>query len=575
MTGDNSNIFDNSAPDQLSGLDSVFLHAESARTPMHIGGCAIYDPSTAPNGHVRLKDILGFIDARTHRAKTFYQKLKQVPMDFDCAYWVDDPDFDIEFHISHIALPKPGDWRQLCIQAARIHSRQLDLSKPLWEFTVIEGLGNIPNIPKGAYAIASRIHHCAIDGATGIKISEAIHSLEPEDEIGPDEPPRQRARDISDFEIIARANINSMMKPLQSLMHVSHVVPGALKYAAGLEPRERALLDGKVPRTRFNGVISGHRVFDAIEISLASVKKIRQLVPGSTVNDVVLTIIGGALHSYLSSKSELPEDSLIAMAPLSVRNEGDVSGNSVSALRISLGTHIADPVERLRHTHEHAASSKAMSNALGAREMSEIAKHSPTMISGISTRLYSRLGLANQLSPMFNTTITNVPGPQVPLYMAGARMTHNFGLGPIMDSSGLFHSIISYCGSITLAVTACRKMMPDPAFYKECLQQSFDEILEKVPKPKDAKPDARKPKDAKPEAHKSDPKPKASKPKAPKPKDAKPEARKSDPKPKAPKPKASKPKAPKPRETPSKASKRTTGRTSSKATAKRSKNQEK
>ncbi len=474
-----SDLMEEWAPEQLSGLDAIFLHAESSRTPMHIGACAIYDPSSAPNGEVRLKDILKFVEDRRHRAKTFCQKLKQVPLDFDRPYWVDDDDFDIEFHIRHIALPQPGDWRQLCIQIARLHARQLDLSKPLWEFTVIEGLDNIPDVPKGSYAIVSKVHHCAIDGASGVQISEAIHSLGPEDEVRSDEPARPKSRSVGSIELIARANFNNLVKPFQALMHAGRMAPGALKYAAGLTRDDLKLFGSTVPRTRFNGTVSGQRVFEGVAFTLDDIKKIRQPMQGVTVNDVMLSVVGGALHKYLQSKNDLPEDSLVAMAPVSVRStsEKGAMGNEVSALSIAIGTHIADPLDRLRFTHEKAMKSKEISKAVGAREISEVSKLAPAMISGIATRLYSRLGLANQLSPMFNTVVTNIPGPPVSLYMAGARMVRSFGLGPVMDSMGLFHAVTSYCGEICIAVTACRDMLPDPAFYAECLQESFDEML--------------------------------------------------------------------------------------------------
>jgi WS/DGAT/MGAT family acyltransferase len=472
-------MFDKWAPEQLSGLDAFFLHAESARTPMHIGSCAIYDPASAAEGKVRLKDILKFVNDRTHRAKTFRQKLKQVPLDFDRPYWIDDPDFDIEFHIRHIALPQPGDWRQLCIQVARLHARPLDLSKPLWEFTVIEGLDNVPGIPKGSYAIVSKVHHCAIDGASGVEIAEAIHSLKPEGEVDSDEPTQSSGREVGTLELLARANYNNLLKPFQALMHAGRMAPGALKYAVGLTRDDFKLFGGSVPRTRFNGIVSGQRVFEAVSFSLADVKKIRQKTPGVTVNDVMLAVVGGALHRYLDSKDELPEESLVAMAPVSVRSNSEKSalGNEVSALSIALGTHISDPLERLQFTHEKAVKSKEISNAIGAREISEISKLAPAMIFGVATRLYSRLGLANQLSPMFNTVVTNVPGPPVPLYMAGARMVRSFGVGPVMDSMGLFQAVTSYCGEICIAVTACRDMLPDPAFYAKCLQSSFDDLF--------------------------------------------------------------------------------------------------
>ncbi|MEM6913509.1 MAG: wax ester/triacylglycerol synthase family O-acyltransferase, partial [Pseudomonadota bacterium] len=466
----------------------MFLHAESPRTPMHIGACAIYDPATSPDGFIRFKDILKFVENRTGRAKTFTQKLKHLPLDIDHPYWVEDTAFDVEFHIRHIALPQPGDWRQLAIQVARLHARQLDLAKPLWEFTVVEGLDNIPNIPKGSYAIVSKIHHCAIDGASGVDISEAIHTLTPDLEDGEQAAEqRVRRRDIGLPEMLMRTNYNFSTRPFHAMNVSRRLAPGALKWASGITRGEFGLLNTKVPRTRFNGQVTPHRVFEAVTFDLKKIKQIRQLVPGSTVNDAVLAIVGGGMRRYLKAKDELPADSLIAMAPVSVRSRDEKNslGNQVSALSIPVGTHISDPVTRMRFTHEEAGKQKAMSNAVGARELSEAAKLSPMMVSGISTRLYSRLGLANRIRPMFNMVVTNVPGPQVPLYMAGAQMVNSFGIGPVMDSMGLFQAVTSYCGQVSIAITACREMMPDPSFYAACLQESFEELLEEATKHED------------------------------------------------------------------------------------------
>lgn len=473
-----ADVFKEWTPEQLTGLDASFFYADSPRTPMHIGACAIYDPSTAPGGFVRFKDILTFIEDRVHRAKTFRRKLKTVPLGVDHPYWVDDPDFDIEFHVRHIALPQPGDWRQLCIQVARLHARPVDLSKPLWEFTVIEGLDNIPNVPKGSYAIVSKVHHAAIDGASGVEITEALHSLEPVDEVEPPARQRQPGRRVGDLELLARAQWNAVYKPFHAADVARRMAPGALKFAAGITRGDIKLLGARPPRTRFSGVVSAHRVVDGVVFPLADIKEIRQRIPGVTVNDVMLAVVGGALRRYLESKKELPADSLIAMAPVSVRtkDEKNAMGNEVSALSIPLGTHIADPLARLHYTHEQAANQKAMSNAIGARQLSEASKLAPAMVSGVAARLYSRLGLANRIAPMFNTVVTNVPGPQAPLHMAGARMVSTYGLGPVMDSMGLFHAVTSYCGDVATTFTACRDMMPDPAFYAECLNDSFRDL---------------------------------------------------------------------------------------------------
>lgn len=294
---------------------------------------------------------------------------------------------------------------------------------------------------------------------------------------------------MSAIELMARANFNNVAKPFHALNVARRMAPGALKFASGIRRGEIKLLGARPPRTRFNGVVSAHRVIEGVSFDLSNIKKIRQRIPDVTVNDVMLAVVGGGIRKYLDAKDETPAESLIAMVPVSVRStdEKGALGNQVSALSVPLGTHISDPLARLHYTHETAMNQKAMSNAVGAREMSEASKLAPAMITGVATRLYSRLGLANRLSPMFNTVVTNVPGPQVPLYMAGAQMTASYGIGPLMDSVGLFHAVTSYCGEINITVTACRKMLPDPDFYAQCLQESYDDLFAAATSPRKTK----------------------------------------------------------------------------------------
>ncbi|MBP6013504.1 MAG: wax ester/triacylglycerol synthase family O-acyltransferase [Alphaproteobacteria bacterium] len=464
--------------EQLSGMDSAFLYLETPRTPMHIGAIAIYDPSTAPNSFVRFKDILNFIESRLHLAKSFRRKLANVPLNLDFPYWVDDPDFDLEYHVRHIALPQPGDWRQLCIQAARLHSRPVDLSKPLWEFTVIEGLNNVPGVPKGSYAIVSKIHHAAIDGVSGVDIANAVHSIDPEGAIAPPDRPWIPERTPTSVELLARAQVNTIATPLRLARTIAKSAPGLAKAAMGLVRGNLHTSMGRVPRTRFNGSVTMNRVVDGRDFSLAEIKDIRLRLPGATVNDVVVAIVGGAMRKYLKGKSELPRESLVCMAPISVRTPGEKNalGNQVSAMTIPIGTHIADPFGRLQFVHEEAQASKALTNAAGARQMTEYAQFMPSTLSGLAARLYVRLGLANRIAPMFNTVITNIPGPPIPLYMNGARLVTQFGLGPVFEGMGIIHPVFSYCGRITIAFTSDRSIIPDPETYAGFLQESFEEI---------------------------------------------------------------------------------------------------
>ena len=217
---------------------------------------------------------------------------------------------------------------------------------------------------------------------------------------------------------------------------------------------------------------------------LGTIREIKNRLEGATVNDVVLSICGGALRRYLQAKDELPEEPLVAMAPISVRDEGEKgrAGNRVSAMAVALGTNVPDPLERLHRVHEGAVQSKALTNAIGARLMTDYGQFIPSATAGLAARLYSRMALANRLRPAFNTVITNIPGPQVPLYAYGARLVTQFGLGPILDGMGLIHPVVSYCGQITIALTSCREMMPDPAFYAD-VQDSFDELRDAPARP--------------------------------------------------------------------------------------------
>jgi WS/DGAT/MGAT family acyltransferase len=462
--------------EQLSGMDASFLYFEQPNAPMHIGSFAIYDQSSAPGGAVTFKGILANVERRLHLARCFRQKVVHVPIDFDHPYWVEDADFDLEFHIRHIALPKPGDWRQLCIQVARLHARPLDLSKPLWEMYIIEGLDNVEGAQPGSFAVMTKIHHAAIDGVSGAEMMTAIHDLEPDAIPEPPGKPWVPERDPSTLELALRTTANNIRQPFRFMRVMRRTLPSITRVMRGNEDELEA--PEEVPRTRFNGTVSPHRVVEGRTFSLHDIRDIRKRVPGATVNDVVLTICSGAMRRYLDHHKELPRESLVAMAPISVRTEDELAtaGNRVSAMSVTLYSNIDDPIERLQQVHEGTQRSKATAEALGARTMVDITQVMPGSLSGLAARLYSRLGLANRVRPFLNTVITNVPGPQIPLYFTGARMVALHGMGPVMDGMGLIHPVFSCSGRISIAATACRDMMPDPGFYADCVQASFDEL---------------------------------------------------------------------------------------------------
>ncbi len=476
---------------QLSGQDASFVYLETPHTPMHIGSVGIYDPSTAPAGFVRFKDILDFVTSRLAGARSFRQRLVRLPLDLDHPYWIEDPEFDIEFHVRHIALPKPGDWRQLCIQVARLHSRPLDLSKPLWEFNIVEGLDNIEGLPPGCFALVAKVHHAAIDGMSGVELSAAVHDLSPDkpnrianDDWRPDSLPGVA-------ELLIGSYFNALRKPLKYAETMARMAPGLARLSQSVSKGDVSLQNQKLaPKTRLNGKVGPHRVFDAAPFPLADIRAIKEAVDGATVNDVILAIVGGGLRHYLTGAGELPAESMTAMAPISVRAEGEKAalGNLVSAMVVGLGTHVADPLERLRFVHDEAVNSKALTNAVGARALSDVSQLMPAGLSGVAARLYTRLGAANAHAPVFNTVVTNVPGSRVPLYFAGAKMVGMYGLGPVFDSMGLINTIYSYVDTIAISFTADREMMPDPAAYADGLNRAFEELkAAAIPAPKPAK----------------------------------------------------------------------------------------
>jgi len=461
---------------QLTIMDNVFLQQESNRTPMHISPVIIYDQSGLKRGAVRFKEILTAFERNLPKSAVFRRKLAGGAMGFDTPYWIEDADFDLEFHVRHVALPKPGDWRQFCILLARLHARGLDMKRPLWEAYVIEGLDEVEGLPANSFAIMFKIHHAAIDGVSGAEILTAIHSLNDEveppviadDWHGESAPPA--------WKVLSRAYVNNLKTPLKFVK-----TAGDLAAALRNNRDEGGVRDKVKPpacRTRFNDRVSTYRVTDTVKFDLADVKLIKKLVPGSTVNDVVVSVVGGALNKYLKSKNEMPEISLKCGAPINIRSErgGDSIGNQVGLMVIDMASDILDPVERLVAVNQSALESKSASAALGDGLMMEISQSLFPQFLELGMAALTTTALRTNLPLPMHTIISNVPGPQFPMYLAGAKVHTLMGLGPVLDMSGLFHTVISGAGGICINFVSCREMMPDPQFYRRCLQETYDEL---------------------------------------------------------------------------------------------------
>jgi diacylglycerol O-acyltransferase len=466
--------------EQLSGQDAMFLHAELDGLPQHIGGVSVYDQSTAPSGKVRFKQILQMLEDRVHLSPIFRRKLEFVPYNLGRPYWVEDPDFDMEYHVRHIALPKPGDWRQLCILAARIHSQPLRRDKPLWEIYVIEGLDNVEGYPPGCFAMLMKVHHCAMDGATGTQFMNIVHDTTPDTREVGDAPPWVVERP-SKPRMLAQAYVDAWGKPGKVFdMITDAAIPAFKRIRKGRKDASFHSLDDK-PTTRFQGKISRHRVIEARKFDFEEVRAIKNTHPGTTVNDVMLTIVAGGLRKYLESKDELPQQTLTTGCPIDVRNaeERAAGGNMVGFMNVGLRTDIADPVERMQEVHEESLSAKAYAQALGPRFAVDLTDVMPGNVLSLAIRTASATGIV-EANVMFNTVVTNVPGAPFQLYMCGAALVDSISLGPLLPNVGLFHIVYSSVqdkkGTINLSFSACRDMLPDPGFYADCLQQSFDEL---------------------------------------------------------------------------------------------------
>lgn len=463
---------------QLSENDAAYIYSDTAHANSNISLLHIYDQSTAPGGVVRFKQILSHVESRLHLLPMFRERILRVPLDLDYPYWVEDSSFNLEYHVRHIALPKPGDWRQFCIQASRIHARPLDLQRPLWEMYVIEGLDCFLDLPAGSFAVLLKVHHAAIDVAHGNEITRLLHDLSPL--VNPPAPvaPWFPESAPGNLMLLWLAGWNLATFPLrmtQPLLSSWTSLKSTVKTFAG----ELLGQPHMFPMTRFNTEVSTQRVFETRRFALADFKAIRQLVPGATVNDVVLAVCAGGLRTYLSRQDELPLEPLIAAAPIAVHSdlEGD-ERTGFSWVRVALATDLDDPVERLRTIQSETSSSAIMSQAISARELTNLARHAPSLaIAATSKMLRSASALLGDWAPLANCAINNVPGSREPLYLQGARLTYLSAIMPISDGMGLVFSVTGYGDTIVISLTGCYEQLPDPQALAQCLRDSFQEYL--------------------------------------------------------------------------------------------------
>ncbi|MFK7904019.1 MAG: wax ester/triacylglycerol synthase family O-acyltransferase [Chitinophagales bacterium] len=458
----------------LTGLDASFLYLETPNSPMHVGGLAIIE------GSLEFEAFRDILKSRLHLIPSFTQRLVQVPLSLDYPYWIDDPNFNLDWHLHHTALPEPGDWTQLRKLASRLFSQPLNRNRPLWEIVFVEGINNIPQVPPGSVAIISKVHHAAIDGMSGADINNIIYDMTPEPRVFP-QPTAKKIESVpSDIELVRRSAVNFIKRPLKLPKLLLDTATSTVKagFLTRVQSAPMPTLPFTAPKTILNGQVSADRTWDTALLSLDRIKAIKNIIEGTTVNDVILAACAGALRRYLKEKNALPEKPLVAMVPVSTRSqdEKNTMGNQVSSMFIPLATQIEDPIERLKLIHEQTRSGKIVQKAVNAKSLVQYSELIPFGLAGTAARLYTRANLSKLHNPVFNLVITNVPGPQVPIYLGGKQLLTSMGMAPVMDGMGLLITVLSYNGVVSLSPISSRNIMPDMNKFARYLRESANEL---------------------------------------------------------------------------------------------------
>jgi diacylglycerol O-acyltransferase / wax synthase len=467
----------------ISGMDATFLYAETPNSPMHVGSVIVIE------GSLQYDTFRAIVASRLHFIPKLRQRLLYVPLSIDYPYWVDDPNFDLDLHINHIALPKPGAWRQLRDVASQIFSEPLDQSRPLWSMTFVEGLDAIPQVPPGSVAIITRMHHVAIDGMAGTSLLSILFDLAPQKGEIPAPKPFNPKPLPNELELIVNSTMSFAKNPLKFPRLLTDTLTATVK-AGFLTRVQRSALPTvpfTAPATPFNGLVSPRRKWNSAILALDRILNLKNLM-GTTMNDIMLAICAGALRRYLLEKGKLPQKPLVAMVPISTRTAAESTDvdNQITAMLVQLATNIADPIERLEKISENTNRGKTYQGAVGAKTLAKMAEAVPFGVANQAARLYSRFHLAEKHNPALNVTITNVPGPKIPLFIHGHQLLSVMGMAPVIDGMGLIITIFSYNGLVTVSPTSDAKSMPDIDNFTRYLRESANEleavILEHVAK---------------------------------------------------------------------------------------------
>jgi WS/DGAT/MGAT family acyltransferase len=441
---------------RLSGLDASFLYLETPSQPMHVCSIIDLDTSTMPGGYTfdRLREALSL---RLKAMPQFREKLANSPLNLDHPVWVDDENFDVDRHLHRIGLPPPGGRTELAEICGHIASLPLDRRRPLWEMWVIEGVAGTDCHRDGRVAVMTKVHHCGVDGVTGANLMSQLCSAEAD---APPPDPVDGVGGGSAWQIAAGGLLRFATRPLQLASVVPQTVSSVVATVRKAVEGQAMARPFAAPRTAFNASISGRRNIAYAQLDLEDVKKVKNRFDVK-VNDVVMALVSGVLRQYLAERNALPSSSLVASVPVSVHGKSDRPGrNQVSAMFSCLHTQIADPVARLKAIAEANSVAKEHSSALGDSLLQDWSQFAAPAAFGIAMRLYASSRLTQSL-PVHNLVVSNVPGPQEPLYFLGCLVKAMYPLGPIFHGSGLNITVMSLSGKLDVGLISCPSLVPD------------------------------------------------------------------------------------------------------------------
>jgi len=461
-------------PERLSGLDTSFLHLERSGAHMHVASTSVFE-GEAPT-HAEFRD---HIASRLHLVPRFRQKLRFVPFDQGRPVWVDDPHLNLDYHVRQTALPAPGSDEQLRNLAARIFSQQLDRSKPLWELWLVEGLTG------DRFAIIGKSHHALVDGVSGVDITTVLFDLDPEPAGAPDKAPPWLARpEPTDLQLLSQAWKERLTSPQEIYRGMRAALRGPRQVLKGVGATSKMVSAGMAaPDTVFNVEIGPHRRFQMTQTDLADLKRVKD-AHGGTVNDVILSIVAGGIGKYLRARGhDTAGLELRAMVPVSVRAEEEhgALGNRISAMMAPLPVWCEDPVERLQVMTGEMGDLKSSGQAVGAEILTKLTDFAPSTIASQAARL-------QPAQRFFNLVVTNVPGPQFPLYVLGRKMESIFPMVPLARRQALCVGIMSYNGQVNFGLIGDFDAMADLDSFALDLEAATQEVIETAPAKKAKKP---------------------------------------------------------------------------------------